>query len=297
MRVQPKLLLASVLAGCTFASAKIFAGIDAFQESDPPVAQETSRPDGQTASNPTRKSGWRHFGSSPTDKAPATPVGSGSWRHFGPKVGGNGVPKALTPKVATVAAPKVASAAPSRAPTHAPVPLRRVSSSRIAQLEREMVEIINRDRSDPRNTGETKGRALPLRWNEKLAAIARAHSRDMVQRRFFDHVDPDGKSGGERVMAAGIPWQSTGENIAMYGDVAAAEAAFMNEPRFEHNHRGNILNPKYTEIGVGIAQGPDGQYYITQDFVESPARSQGPGEGSTRLTPRQGSATSPSPAE
>lgn len=42
----------------------------------------------------------------------------------------------------------------------------------------------------------------------------------------------------------------------------------MNEPKFQHNHRGNILNPNYTHVGIGIVKAPDGYLYITQDFAE-----------------------------
>jgi uncharacterized protein YkwD len=92
----------------------------------------------------------------------------------------------------------------------------------------------------------------------------------MIRRGYFDHVDPDGRSAGDRLRAAGVPWQSAGENIAMDNNVLDAETAFMSEPRFQHNHRGNILNSKYTDAGVGIARGPDGHYYITQEFMERP---------------------------
>ena len=73
-----------------------------------------------------------------------------------------------------------------------------------------------------------------------------------------------------RVKAAGVEWQAVGENIAIYDNVPGAEAAFMNEPRFGHNHRSNILDSKYTDVGVGIVEAPDGRYYITQEFIERP---------------------------
>lgn len=73
-----------------------------------------------------------------------------------------------------------------------------------------------------------------------------------------------------RVAAAGIPWQAEGENIAIYMSVAGAEQAFMDEPRFEHNHRSNILSAKFTDVGVGIVRAPNGMYYITQEFVKTP---------------------------
>jgi len=101
--------------------------------------------------------------------------------------------------------------------------------------------------------------------------VARAHSEDMMLHGYFAHIDPEGRSPGTRVKAAGVPWQAEGENIAIDHSVAGAEAAFMNEPRFAYNHRGNILSPKYTEVGIGIVQARNGTYYVTQEFLEPPA--------------------------
>ena len=72
-----------------------------------------------------------------------------------------------------------------------------------------------------------------------------------------------------RVSLAGLRWLSTGENIAKTQDVVQAETLFMNEPRFQHNHRGNILDSNYTHVGVGIARGQDGSLYITQEFMQA----------------------------
>jgi uncharacterized protein YkwD len=137
----------------------------------------------------------------------------------------------------------------------------------MADLERQMWALVNRDRLDPATSAETGGRAQPLRWNEQLAAVAREHSRDMLEQRFFDHVDRQGRTPSTRINEAGIPWRASGENIAIYGTVLGAEAAFMNEPRFQKNHRANILNGSYTDVGIGIVQGANGSLYITQDFA------------------------------
>jgi uncharacterized protein YkwD len=135
-----------------------------------------------------------------------------------------------------------------------------------------MYELINRDRADPANTPETNGRALPLRWDDRLSAVARAHSLDMLNQGYFAHEDGQGRNVAKRVEAAGMAWQSVGENIAIYGNVASAEAAFMNEPRFTRNHRANILSTSFTEVGIGIVQAPNGSLYITQDFYTSLSR-------------------------
>ena len=122
-----------------------------------------------------------------------------------------------------------------------------------------MFDLINRDR---REHGSP-----PLRWNAKLAEVARAHSRDMLRQGYFGHVDPSGRTVAGRVTDAGIGWQAVGENIAIAPGVTYAETEFMDEPHNQHNHRWNILNRGYTEVGVGIVHASDGSYYITQDFL------------------------------
>jgi uncharacterized protein YkwD len=139
------------------------------------------------------------------------------------------------------------------------------TSGPFAALEKEMVELINRDRAE--NRGPDGQPLPPLRWNDELAAVARAHSRDMMARGYFGHVDPAGRSPGLRVKAAGLEWRAVGENIAMASSVRAAESSFMNEPRNAQNHRSNILSPKFTEVGVGITASRSGQLFITQDFM------------------------------
>lgn len=188
-------------------------------------------------------------GQAQTSKKPAAATGNqpGVWHHFGD-----------TP----------APAAPGENASR-PFP----NGNRLAAMERQLWVMVNHDRLDPANASETKGgHAQALRWNERLAEVARAHSRDMMDQNFFDHVDPHGKTPEARIDAAGIPWKAMGENIATNGKGAGdAEAAFMNEPRYQHNHRANILNPDYTEVGIGIVQDRRGRYYITQDFVGNPS--------------------------
>jgi uncharacterized protein YkwD len=140
-----------------------------------------------------------------------------------------------------------------------------------ADLERRMWVLVNQDRSNPETFAETGGRAKPLKWNQALAAVARAHSRNMAEQRFFAHAGPDGKTYEMRIDQAGIPWLAAAENIAKWDTVLGAEATFMDEPRFQPNHRSNILNALYTDVGIGIVKGVDGNLYITQDFVATPA--------------------------
>lgn len=98
-----------------------------------------------------------------------------------------------------------------------------------------------------------------LRVDGRLAAAARAHSADMVNRHYFEHDSPDGDTPADRTAAAGYA-DYGGENIA-YGQRSAAEvvADWMNSPP----HRRNILDCEFTTIGVGLD--PRGMYW-TQDF-------------------------------
>jgi uncharacterized protein YkwD len=135
-------------------------------------------------------------------------------------------------------------------------------------LEKQTLELINRDRVAPEHLDETRGRARPLLWNDRLAAVARAHSEEMARNGYFSHEASDGASPAERISAAGILWSRVGENIASCQTIGLAESTFMDEPKFEQNHRWNILNPAYTHVGVGIAKGSDGMLYITEDFAQ-----------------------------
>jgi uncharacterized protein YkwD len=94
-----------------------------------------------------------------------------------------------------------------------------------------------------------------------LAGLARAHSADMRDRNFFDHVNPDGLDPFERGSRAGVVVHA--ENIA-YGqpDPAAVMDAWMNSA----GHRANILNCDLTRLGVGVVEGAGGPWW-TQDFA------------------------------
>lgn len=101
---------------------------------------------------------------------------------------------------------------------------------------------------------------LPVLTKEKLLAeVARKHSEDMLMRKYFSHVSPDGKSPHERVIKGyPYPLQASGENIwgASGSEPLETELlariivdTWMSSP----GHRENILRPEFTDIGVGVA--------------------------------------------
>jgi uncharacterized protein YkwD len=88
----------------------------------------------------------------------------------------------------------------------------------------------------------------PLLWHSGVAAVAQAHSQDMVDRGFFSHTNPDGELPWDRLDAAGISYTAAGENIAYgYSTGSAVLAAWLNSS----GHRANIENATFTHHGVG----------------------------------------------
>jgi uncharacterized protein YkwD len=89
-----------------------------------------------------------------------------------------------------------------------------------------------------------------------LTAVARAHSEDMRDRDYFDHVNPEGLSPFDRAERAGM--SARAENIA-YGQPDPADV--MADWMASSGHRANILNCDLTRLGVGIAAGGGGPWW------------------------------------
>jgi uncharacterized protein YkwD len=112
-----------------------------------------------------------------------------------------------------------------------------------------------------------------LQWDADLAAVAQAHSRDMCDRDFFSHTNPDGQDPFERLNEAGIHWVAAGENIGQasgYGvdeSLVVIETSFMDEAECEQNHRSNVLSRNFSHVGVGVYKCGNGYVYVTQDFA------------------------------
>jgi len=104
----------------------------------------------------------------------------------------------------------------------------------------------------------------PLNWHEPTAQVAQAHSKDMRDRDFFSHTNPDGESPFDRLRNAGVDWNgAAGENIAW--GTSSGETAFdmwINSA----GHRANIENCAFTHHGVGLVDS-----HWTHLFVQNPA--------------------------
>jgi hypothetical protein len=78
----------------------------------------------------------------------------------------------------------------------------------------------------------------------------------------------DGLIVSVRILLAGANARKSGENLARFRGTPEATLAqdavtgWMNSP----GHRANLLDGGFTHIGIGVARGPNGEVYITQNF-------------------------------
>jgi uncharacterized protein YkwD len=107
----------------------------------------------------------------------------------------------------------------------------------------------------------------PLKWNTKIADVARSHSMRMATKRFFSHEDPKYGGPDNRLSTAGIAWRRCGENIfEEYGERDPVQSAVRGWMQ-SSGHRKNILTREFTHTGIGVAIGRNGGYTITQMFA------------------------------
>jgi uncharacterized protein YkwD len=110
--------------------------------------------------------------------------------------------------------------------------------------EREVLNLTNQAR---RNQG-----CRPLQLENSLVEAAGSHASDMVRRHYMDHTNPDGEDPGDRMAKAGWRGNGWGENIAAgYDSAQRVFNAWMNSD----GHRANILNCRFTKIGIGFDPG------------------------------------------
>ena len=118
------------------------------------------------------------------------------------------------------------------------------------KLGRTMLARVNAARSAGYDCG-TKGifePTTPLKLEPHLSAAAQTHADDMNAEGYFSHTVPDGSTVSARVTRTGYSWSRVGENIARgYEDVDTVMTDWLKSD----GHCANLLNPAYTELGVG----------------------------------------------
>jgi len=142
------------------------------------------------------------------------------------------------------------------------------------QAEMEIHRLINLER-------EKHGLKI-LGYDEELASIAKSHSIDMANDKFFSHETPEGLNPTDRASKVGYVCQyqidnfiysGIGENIHM---VQGSAVSFLSTPESiaelavsgwmdSPGHKKNILTPNFSNEGIGVSIFPF-TIHVTQNF-------------------------------
>lgn len=114
-----------------------------------------------------------------------------------------------------------------------------------SSAEAQFVSLINAER---KNAG-----LAPLSVAGDLVSVARKHSARMASKNELYH----NPNLGSEVTG----WQRVGENVGRGPSVSSIHTAFMNSA----GHRKNILDPGWTQVGVGV-EVVDGRVWVTEVF-------------------------------
>lgn len=113
-----------------------------------------------------------------------------------------------------------------------------------AVLPAVLIDLANKERESVTLSG--------LTVNATLEEAARMKAEHMAQNEYFAHVSPDGVDPWYWFYRSGYQFASAGENLAInFVDSKDVNRAWMDSP----GHRANILNGKFTEIGIAAVSG------------------------------------------
>lgn len=116
-----------------------------------------------------------------------------------------------------------------------------LSEEQIAQYTAKVLKLVNKER-------EQRGIA-PLAINNKLSKMAQVKAEDIFEHNYWGHTSPIYGSPSEMAKSFGITDKGCGENLCWYADTPEeAVTSWMSS----EGHKTNILNPKYTQIGLGV---------------------------------------------
>jgi len=109
------------------------------------------------------------------------------------------------------------------------------------------------------NSARQEGGVAPLQRNQPLDIAALAQARHLAGIGRLSHLGPNGERLGARLQAVGYDFAGTAENLAV-GPLEAARVTALWRQSPGHNR--NLLHADYSEAGIGIANSPEGDYWV-----------------------------------
>ena len=116
----------------------------------------------------------------------------------------------------------------------------------------QLVALVNQERA--------AAGVAPLGLSDVAIEVAEAWSVHMATTGVLAHNDAWFSTETKQRAGAAV----AGENVAANIDVADAHRRLMASPQ----HRANILDPRFHQVGIGVVRGGDGRWWITEDFLQ-----------------------------
>jgi uncharacterized protein YkwD len=123
-------------------------------------------------------------------------------------------------------------------------------------------EIVNLTNAERVKAGVPELAVLP-----ELMDCSQTKAQDFKDSHYYGHTSPVYGSFSDMIRSFVPQARAVGENIAPWNKTAAdAFAAWTDSPP----HLENLLNQKYTHIGVGVIEGINGGYWWVSQFAQCP---------------------------
>ena len=107
----------------------------------------------------------------------------------------------------------------------------------------------------------------PVKFSSRLVRAATSHSEDQATRGYFGHNSPDPKRADAwtRAELYGYDWAEVCENIFRSNQSEDEKIVQETLKAWKESgaHRANLLSPKVTDIGIGIARYASGESVVT----------------------------------
>lgn len=142
------------------------------------------------------------------------------------------------------------------------------SDARLLAIETQIALLVNQERAS---------RHLPLlAYDSRLADVARAHSAEMRDEKYFSHESPtpqlqwpldryqEGMQRTPRLVAENIYRRWSSQRGLPTDSAKQAHQSLMNSP----GHKANILLPSVTRLGIGVQVNSNGDIWVTEMFAK-----------------------------
>lgn len=112
-------------------------------------------------------------------------------------------------------------------------------------------------------------RTNALRASKGLPALAENHLLVTKAQRWAEHLASTGRLSHSKLSDGleDLRWRALGENVAVHSPTADTLKTIHDRLAASPEHRANMLDRRFTHLGVGVARSPDGRVWVVQVFA------------------------------